>query len=224
MDMKTLLDRTNDAINTIIRLDEATETGEFLKPCIEGTHLHDILLAIIVSYHWIWPSLALLFVAALHLGCTPRRATRSQRNVNPRCYLSQDSATNFDNIFMKPNSFSPKNLPVMTFHKDVVRSHREKCPVSVSSKYSTYPLCYSFQVPSLPISNSVTDSCKSKNRPASGLDAINGITFGGCDLSLRLGPLGDIRSPTQKRSKISSSSNNNNNYNSWIMWATLGFD
>uniref|UniRef100_A0A1J3IY13 Histone acetyltransferase n=1 Tax=Noccaea caerulescens TaxID=107243 RepID=A0A1J3IY13_NOCCA len=182
MDMKTLLDRTNDAINTIIRLDEATETGEFLKPCIE---------------------------AALHLGCTPRRATRSQRNINPRCYLSQDSTTYLDNIFMKPNSFSP----VMTFHKDVQRSHREKCPVSVSSKYSTYPLCYSFQVPSLPISNNVTDSCKSKNRPASGLDAINGITFGGCDLSLRLGPLGDIRSPTQKRSKVSSS-NNNNNFNS----------
>jgi len=36
MDMKTLLDRTNDAINTIIRLDETTETGEFLQPCIEG--------------------------------------------------------------------------------------------------------------------------------------------------------------------------------------------
>lgn len=38
MDMNTLLDRTNDAINTIIRLDETTETGEFLQPCIEGIH------------------------------------------------------------------------------------------------------------------------------------------------------------------------------------------
>lgn len=38
MDLKTLLDRTNDAINTIIRLDESTETGELLPPCIEGTH------------------------------------------------------------------------------------------------------------------------------------------------------------------------------------------
>ncbi|CAH8274614.1 unnamed protein product [Arabidopsis lyrata] len=166
MDMKTLLDRTNDAINTIIRLDETTETGEFLQPCIE---------------------------AALHLGCTPRRASRSQRNINPRCYLSQDS-TNFDNIlsqvFMKPNNnFAPKNLAVA----------QEKCPVS---KYSVYPLCYSFR----PIS----DSCKSKNsRPASLFDATNGITFGGgeCDLSLRLGPLGPPP-PTHKRSKMS---NNNNN-------------
>lgn len=37
MDLTTLLDRTNDAIDTIIRRDEHTEeTGEFLRPCIEG--------------------------------------------------------------------------------------------------------------------------------------------------------------------------------------------
>ncbi|KFK29838.1 hypothetical protein AALP_AA7G185400 [Arabis alpina] len=184
MDMNTLLDRTNDAINTIIRLDETTETGEFIQPCIE---------------------------AALHLGCTPRRASRSQRNINPRCYLNQDSSK-LDNIlspqyqaFMKQNDFPPKILPARTFHNDVLRSpqenHVDKSPVS--TKYSTYPLCYSFQVPSSPFSNNVTASCKSKNRPASVMDATNGITFGGCDLSLRLGPLGDIRSPTQKRSKTS---------------------
>ncbi|GMQ03103.1 hypothetical protein CsSME_00049041 [Camellia sinensis var. sinensis] len=38
MDLKTLWDRANDAINTIIRRDESTETGEFLQPCIEGTY------------------------------------------------------------------------------------------------------------------------------------------------------------------------------------------
>ena len=37
MDISTLLERTNDAINTIIRLDESTEeTGEYIQPCIEG--------------------------------------------------------------------------------------------------------------------------------------------------------------------------------------------
>ncbi|KAE8663418.1 hypothetical protein F3Y22_tig00112980pilonHSYRG00017 [Hibiscus syriacus] len=43
MDLKTLRDRANDAINTIIRRDESTETGELLQPCIEGTGfaLHD---------------------------------------------------------------------------------------------------------------------------------------------------------------------------------------
>ncbi|XWS26221.1 hypothetical protein CRYUN_Cryun26dG0012700 [Craigia yunnanensis] len=61
MDLKTLWDRTNDAINTIIRRDESTETGELLQPCIE---------------------------AALNLGCTARRTLRSQRNCNPRCYLN----------------------------------------------------------------------------------------------------------------------------------------
>ncbi|XP_059658159.1 uncharacterized protein LOC132304483 [Cornus florida] len=61
MDLKTLWDRANEAIDTIIRRDESTETGELLLPCIE---------------------------AALHLGCTPRRSSRSQRNSNPGCYLS----------------------------------------------------------------------------------------------------------------------------------------
>ncbi|KAG8636332.1 hypothetical protein MANES_16G122300v8 [Manihot esculenta] len=71
MDLKTLWDRANDAINTIIRRDESTETGELLQPCIE---------------------------AALILGCTPRRASRSQRNCNPRCYLIPGT--------QEPNTFS----------------------------------------------------------------------------------------------------------------------
>ncbi|KAG2691479.1 hypothetical protein I3760_08G011000 [Carya illinoinensis] len=61
MDLKTLWDRATNAINTIIRRDESTETGKFLQPCIE---------------------------AALNLGCTARRASRSQRNCNPKCYLT----------------------------------------------------------------------------------------------------------------------------------------
>ncbi|KAF5743324.1 hypothetical protein HS088_TW09G01391 [Tripterygium wilfordii] len=60
MDLNTLWDRANDAINTIIRLDESSETGQFLQPCIE---------------------------AALSLGCIARRTSRSQRNNNLRCYL-----------------------------------------------------------------------------------------------------------------------------------------
>ncbi|KAL3655828.1 hypothetical protein CASFOL_000224 [Castilleja foliolosa] len=62
-DLKTLWDRVNDAVNTIIRRDETTESGEeFLQPCIE---------------------------AALHLGCTPRRSSRSQRNDSSRYYLNR---------------------------------------------------------------------------------------------------------------------------------------
>ncbi|KAH6782892.1 histone acetyltransferase [Perilla frutescens var. hirtella] len=63
-DLQTLRDRVNDAINTIIRRDESSETGEFLHPCIE---------------------------AALHLGCTPRRSSRSQRNDSPRSYLRPEN-------------------------------------------------------------------------------------------------------------------------------------
>ncbi|KAF2318065.1 hypothetical protein GH714_041404 [Hevea brasiliensis] len=61
MNLETLWDRVNDAINTIIRRDESSETGELLPPCIE---------------------------AALNLGCIPVRASRSQRHSNPRSYLS----------------------------------------------------------------------------------------------------------------------------------------
>lgn len=39
MDLETLPDRASDAINTIIRRDEASESGDFLPPCIEGTLL-----------------------------------------------------------------------------------------------------------------------------------------------------------------------------------------
>lgn len=39
MDLETLWDRVNDAIDTIIRKDESTETGELLPPCVEGIHI-----------------------------------------------------------------------------------------------------------------------------------------------------------------------------------------
>lgn len=37
MNPETLWDRVNDAIDTIIRRDESTETVELLPPCVEGT-------------------------------------------------------------------------------------------------------------------------------------------------------------------------------------------
>lgn len=37
MDLATLWDRVNDAINTIIKRDESAETGDYLPPCVEGT-------------------------------------------------------------------------------------------------------------------------------------------------------------------------------------------
>ncbi|GMH20555.1 hypothetical protein Nepgr_022396 [Nepenthes gracilis] len=61
MNLDTLWDRLNDAIDTIIRRDESTETEQSLHPCIE---------------------------AALVLGCVPVRASRSQRRNNQRSYLT----------------------------------------------------------------------------------------------------------------------------------------
>ncbi|XP_040965370.1 uncharacterized protein [Gossypium hirsutum] len=61
MNPETLWDRVNDAIDTIIRRDESTETGELLPPFVE---------------------------AALNLGCSPVRYSRSQQHCNPRTYLT----------------------------------------------------------------------------------------------------------------------------------------
>ncbi|XP_071694620.1 uncharacterized protein [Rutidosis leptorrhynchoides] len=79
MDLETLWDRANDAINTIIRLDETTETGDFLQPCIE---------------------------AALNLGCTPMRTSRSQRYNTSTCYLNPKNT--------EPNLCASKNLQKTT--------------------------------------------------------------------------------------------------------------
>jgi len=46
MDLATLLDRTNAAIDTIIRCDEHTQSGEYLRPCIEGIFLFFIFTLI----------------------------------------------------------------------------------------------------------------------------------------------------------------------------------
>ncbi|CAN4102223.1 unnamed protein product [Withania somnifera] len=64
MDLTTLWNRLNDAIDTIIRRDDDNaefESRDLLQPCIE---------------------------AALHLGCSPKKSSRSQRNSSPRYYLS----------------------------------------------------------------------------------------------------------------------------------------
>lgn len=58
MSLETLWDRVNDAINTIIRRDESTETGELLPPCIEGTNFCFVLD----------PSLLICFLGFPHCG------------------------------------------------------------------------------------------------------------------------------------------------------------
>ncbi|KAK1417237.1 hypothetical protein QVD17_26362 [Tagetes erecta] len=85
LNLETLWDRLNDAIDTIIRKDETMETGEFLPPCVE---------------------------AALNLGCVIVRSSRSQRNTNPRSYLSprnQDSGPNIPNAANQTHTFSEIN-------------------------------------------------------------------------------------------------------------------
>lgn len=44
VDLKTLRDRVNDAIDTIIRKEDGTESGDLLQPCIEGITSQALLL------------------------------------------------------------------------------------------------------------------------------------------------------------------------------------
>lgn len=48
MNLETVWERLNDAVNTIIRRDERSETGELLPPCVEGINQNGF-----ISSSWI---------------------------------------------------------------------------------------------------------------------------------------------------------------------------
>lgn len=90
MNLETLWDRLNDAVNTIIRRDESSESGELLPPCVE---------------------------AALNLGCVPVRASRSQRHSNPRTYLTprgQEPTSTHATTLNKATD--ERRLPISSLH------------------------------------------------------------------------------------------------------------
>lgn len=93
----------NDAIDTVIKRDESTETGPLLPPCVEGklsfcfslfncfngssdpyvnclevSALYCLVFVNVVFFKWL---------AALNLGCIAVRASRSQRHSSVRTYL-----------------------------------------------------------------------------------------------------------------------------------------
>ncbi|XP_057468447.1 uncharacterized protein LOC130757665 [Actinidia eriantha] len=206
MDLNTLWDRANDAINTIIRIDESAETGVLMQPCIE---------------------------AALILGCTPRRTSRSQRNSDPRCYLGPTAPeptcvppNNLEHViqgncitntpFMPHNSNVIKPIPMsLTAHKfPFLSGNFPPClprETYVSSNpCSIYPLYYgselqyqesqfSFRIPDSDDPNAVKtgheqspfprDVASTKIPRADLWDGPDNPLGTDCDLSLRLGPL-----------------------------------
>lgn len=194
MDLKTLLDRTNDAINTIIRLDESTETGELLPPCIE---------------------------AALNLGCMPRRTSRSQRNNNPRCYLNTgiQEPSNVENVpqgnhlvqsqgmapycsFMKQTMSATQNLVFQNINgcanklpfasQNVPPSGNKQCfslenyPAAPSAYPLYYGTCFKFEEIPPGLENFPNPTSKNTQRYIK--DTPDNPQDIGCDLSLRLGP------------------------------------
>ncbi|CAM8950054.1 unnamed protein product [Rhodiola kirilowii] len=140
MDFQTLWDRANDAINTVIRRDDSEETGDLLQPCIE---------------------------AALHLGCIPRRASRSQRDNDPRCYLSPNpqepmsswhfnlkypkySITSSHRMAKYSDIFNPAGLSsTSSVHENIplhfppqTNSSKLIAPDTCTAEHSVYPLYY----------------------------------------------------------------------------------
>ncbi|PIN09996.1 hypothetical protein CDL12_17419 [Handroanthus impetiginosus] len=105
--IETLWDRVNDAVDTIIRKDESTETGELLPPCVE---------------------------AALNLGCVPIRASRSQRHNNPRTYLRASHQESHDMSPKVPNENANEcNSGLMPFHTS--NSSMHKMPPNIDSPH-----------------------------------------------------------------------------------------
>ncbi|GMI95075.1 hypothetical protein HRI_003176800 [Hibiscus trionum] len=162
IELKTLWDRTNDAINTVIRRDASTETGKLLQPCIE---------------------------AALNLGCTARRNSRSERNCSPSCYLSSATQGNLmANSHCLASFMKPATANVVRskqtgrdghYTASVFGSASENLPLE---KYSVYPLYCGNDLESEELLHGfgANHELLSSNNPYLGI---------ACDLSLRLGPL-----------------------------------
>ncbi|TYH61205.1 hypothetical protein ES332_D07G035400v1 [Gossypium tomentosum] len=206
MDLKTLWDRTNDAINTIIRRNESTETGKVLQPCIE---------------------------AALNLGCTARRTSRNQRNCSPRCYLNpgtqetenttQGSPMTNPHCLASYSGFESEKHTgwngYFTANKFHIASENGSLPINKKclslQKYSVYPLYYGndlkteelqhgFGIIHKMISDTVepakmvaihkllsldVESSNGMNQIDARNTCNNPHHKSACDLSLRLGPL-----------------------------------
>ncbi|KAK1305895.1 hypothetical protein QJS10_CPA10g00380 [Acorus calamus] len=207
MELGTLWERANDAINTIIRRDDdaaaASDSSSvhLLHPCIE---------------------------AALNLGCIPRRASRSQRHNNPSCYLSGISLPSHEphetTHPIKAGAGGPSarscsqdsdgsQLPPWTnLESPTSYNHKhppplprlsQDCPFMPSSG-RTYPLYYgplhwtlqyvTEQDPQCgkPVADTLPDL--SVNHPCVDRDgpSLNMSKVMGFDLALRLGPLSNI--------------------------------
>lgn len=121
MDLKTLHSRVEDAVNTMIRRDESTENGQFLKPCVE---------------------------AALYVGCPPRKAPRSQRHNSRFCAGSGQRLTTSSSVPVvgKCNEYEGSSLVIQANSKEGSFSSSEYCAGVASSfpsidhqQYSTVP-------------------------------------------------------------------------------------
>ncbi|KAL2340351.1 hypothetical protein Fmac_008291 [Flemingia macrophylla] len=112
LDPHTLVERLHDAINTIIRRDQTTETGHLLPPCVE---------------------------AALNLGCKPVRTSRSDRHNNPGTYLASRNQNQHRPCSV---SAKPVVINGINFVEVLDSNHQNKYPLldTFASVYHHQPL------------------------------------------------------------------------------------
>ncbi|KAG8372702.1 hypothetical protein BUALT_Bualt12G0094200 [Buddleja alternifolia] len=140
---ETVWDRVNDAIDTIIRKDETTETGDqLLPPCVE---------------------------AALNLGCVPVRASRSQRHNYQTTYLrpAPQNPPKFPNENPVNNHHNSLSIS-MPFHTSNTDSPPPRCSigninnntiqVEHNTRGSVYPLYYGTTFKPSPLQPQKSDS------------------------------------------------------------------
>ncbi|CAJ1973712.1 unnamed protein product [Sphenostylis stenocarpa] len=201
MDLGTLLNRANDAIDTIIRCDEHAETGQYMRPCIE---------------------------AALSLGCSLTKSSRSQRN-NQRCYLNR----NTEEVHNLSHEASGRDYStkLQYVYENVASASKKQCVEHQTPPncFSVYPLYYGnniiqldesqhgFNVSHVSVSHTSgpTPVGGAKNPLAHNFNSSSGVSqsriingdfenpcTSKCDLSLRLGPFSGVPSPSFENGQI----------------------
>ncbi|KAA0064918.1 uncharacterized protein E6C27_scaffold82G002360 [Cucumis melo var. makuwa] len=208
MDFSTLKNRLLDAINTIIRLDESSETGDFLQPCIEAAlnlaahpeKLHE------ANETMCLPTISVLGIrrlpACLRLPCLAKHENNGSRN------------SGFGlKSFLPAHNFTSEKFSALSSPHGLIEN------ALPPTKFSVYPLYYGngvqwqgqrshFSIAPRPVATCL-DSTNGgmENIRTSGTMLANGIAqsevisslASPCDLALRLGPLSDSSSSCKNK-------------------------
>ncbi|KAL4033879.1 hypothetical protein IC575_006996 [Cucumis melo] len=217
MDFSTLKNRLLDAINTIIRLDESSETGDFLQPCIEASRSqrNNVSTNYLSSRNQETPSLS---KAPMVMKPSQEAVTNTHR---VPCFWSLAKHENNGSrnsgfglkSFLPAHNFTSEKFSALSSPHGLIEN------ALPPTKFSVYPLYYGngvqwqgqrshFSIAPRPVATCL-DSTNGgmENIRTSGTMLANGIAqsevisslASPCDLALRLGPLSDSSSSCKNK-------------------------